>query len=171
MSVTTSINIRLAALRTIALDGGGSQAARHVAELLLSWPDGTDDSEANEVWSERRTVNAGANDDLQLDNLTQLDADGNTVRNVSLANAKLIWVRNRSTTGSLRVGGAGGASFAGSGYPLQDDSDTANVRPGGAWFWLDPVGVAVTNGATDILRLTGIVANQDYEILVIGEKT
>jgi hypothetical protein len=168
MGLKTTIDLSVQAAHGFTLDQGSSNLFHKVAEAL-SWPSGTAASQADEVWSDSRTVNSGANDDLEMDNLSQVDSSGAAVRSVSFAVVKLVFIRNVSTSGSLEVGAPGATAFAGTGYPFKDDSDIACVPFGGGWLWYDPTGVAVTNGATDVLRVSGVTANQTYQILVIGE--
>jgi hypothetical protein len=114
-------------------------------------------------------VNAAANDDLELDSLTQVDSAGATVRSVVFSVVKAIFIKNTSTADRIEVGGVGATAFAGAGYPFKDDSDIACIPAGGHWSWSSPDGVAVTNGATDILRIAGVTSNQTYTIWINGE--
>lgn len=79
----------------------------------------------------------------------------NLVHTVAESLAWLIYIRNVSTADRIEVGGVGATAFAGSGYPFKDD----------------PAGLAVTNGATDVLRVSGVTSNQTYQIIIIGEST
>ena len=168
MAVQTSISIDVQAARSVTLDQGTSKALHALAEAL-SWPSGTAASQADEVWSDKRVVAAAANDDLELDNLTQSDSSEGTVRSVSFAVVKLIFVRNVSTSGRIDIGAAGSNPWAGAGFPFVDGSDKAAVPFGGGWLWYDPVGVAVSDGSADVLRIAGVTAEQTYRILIIGE--
>lgn len=168
MAVITKIAIDIEAGRTVSLDQGSSRAMHALAESL-SWPSGTAASQADEVWSDQREVASGANDDLELDSLTQVDADGNTVRSVSLAVVKLVYIRNISTSGRVDVGAAASNPWAGAGLPFVDGSDKAAIPFGGGWLWYDPAGVAVSNGSADVLRVAGVTATQTYQIIIVGE--
>lgn len=168
MSLSTLIDLKVEAVRSVALDQGTSKQL-HQLLRTLRWPSGTGDSEADEVWSDSRAVNAAANDDLELDNLSQLDAAGGTERSVSFGNLKVVAIRNTSAADYLTVGGASTASWAGAGFMLTDDSDLIAVPAGGLLLWTDPVGKAVTNTSADTLRVSGVTSNQTYEILLVGE--
>jgi len=168
VAVQTSISIDVQAARSVTLDQGTSKALHALTEAL-SWPSGTAASQADEVWSDKRVVAAAANDDLELDNLTQSDSSEGTVRSVSFAVVKLIFVRNVSTSGRIDIGAAGSNPWAGAGFPFVDGSDKAAVPFGGGWLWYDPVGVAVSDGSADVLRIAGVTAEQTYRILIIGE--
>jgi len=168
VAVQTSISIDVQAARSVTLDQGTSKALHALAEAL-SWPSGTAASQADEVWSDKRVVAAAANDDLELDDLTQSDSSAGTVRSVSFAVVKLVFVRNVSTSGRIDIGAAGSNPWAGAGLPLVDGSDKTAVPFGGGWLWYDPVGVAVSNGSADVLRIAGVTAEQTYRILIIGE--
>jgi hypothetical protein len=170
-ALTTDIQISGSARLSFALDKGSAKEVHDIV-TSLQWPSGTSDSQADMVWSDSRTVNAAANDDLELDNLTQVDDAGATVRSVSFAVVKGIIIRNTSSADRIDIGGVGATAFAGSGdYPLQADDDVAQCSAGGTYVWIVPGGGAVTNGATDILRISGITSNQTYDIWIIGEST
>ncbi len=173
MAVSTKIALKVEAAQSFTLDQGTTKAL-HLTEEALSWPSGTGSGLADEVWSDSRTVNSGADDNLELDNLSQLDSGGNTLRTVQFDKVKLVFIRNTSATDSITIGGgstgAGAAdAFAGTGYPFVADNDTADVSAGGGWVWFDVDGVQVTNGATDILNVHGNTSNQTYEIVIVGE--
>lgn len=174
MALTTTIELAIRAARSQALDRG-SVRDDHVVELpRLVWPSGTSESQADTVWSDRRTVNAAAHDNLDLTSLAQLDSAGATVRTVAFAVVKLILILNRSTSGYLAVGGGTDGAAAADAWaltlaPFAADAAIAHVPFGGGWMWFDPTGVAVTNSSADILHLGGISANQTYDIIIIGE--
>ena len=168
MSVSTTIDLRVEAARSVALDQGSSKQL-HQLLRTLRWPSGTGTSEANEVWSDSRSVSAAGNDDLELDSLAQLTAAGATERTVAFTVIKVIAIRNTSAADYLTVGGAGASSWAGAGFMLTDDSDLIAVPAGGLLLWTDPAGKAVTNGTADTLRVSGVTSTQTYEIIMIGE--
>jgi hypothetical protein len=168
VSVSTTIDLRVEAARSVSLDQGTSKQL-HQLIRKLQWPSGTGTSEANEVWSDSRSVNAAADDDLELDSLSQLTAAGATERSVAFTVVKVVAIRNTSAADYITVGGAGAASWAGAGYMLTDDSDLIAVPAGGLLLWVDPVGKAVTNSHTDTLRISGVTSTQTYEIVLVGE--
>ena len=151
----------------------GAGSIRHAIEQSANLPSGTADGQVNEIWSDTRTLAVGS-ENLELDNLTQLDSAGATMRTVAFAVVKGIVVRNTSASGRIALGGgttgAGAAdAFAGAGYPFAADASEVDIPFGGCWSWYDPVGVAVTNAATDILHVEAFTATQTYEIVIIGE--
>lgn len=175
MALSTNIDLTVRAIRSTVLDSGTLKDG-HLLEVALQWASGTGASEADAVWSDRRSVTAAAHDNLDLTALAQLDTSGNTVRTVALAVVKLIMVRNRSTSGYLVIGGgtdgaAAADAWALTGAPFAADAALAHLQAGGVWLWLDPAGVAVTNSSADVLHLGAISANQSYDILIIGEST
>lgn len=159
----------LSVSENITLDQG-SILRRHLVELKASYNEGTGSGEVDEVWSDERTVNAGADDDLELDNLTQVDADDATVRTVAFAKVKGIFIRKITATDYLKVGAAGATAFAGADdYPFADDTDIAQVvGENGLFLWLNPEGATVGNGTADVLRISGVTTNQTYQIVIIG---
>jgi len=170
MAATLKTDIKISAFGALAfaMDTGGAKES-HDFEYEVQWPSGTAASQANQVWSDTRTVNAAANDDLELDSLTQTDDAGATVRSVSFSVVKGLFIKNTSDADRIDVGGVGATAFAGDGYPFKDDSDIICIPAGGHFSWSDPDGVAVTNGATDILRVAGVTSNQTYTIWINGE--
>lgn len=172
MALKTKIELLVEGLRTTTLERGVQRTLHSIASAL-AWPSGTTSSTADEVWSDTRTVAAGVDDNLQLDSLAQLDDADNTLRTVTFTKIKLLAIRNTSAADYLAVGGgstgAGAAdAFAGANYPLAADNDLIHVGAGGLFLWMDPDGVDVTNGATDILNLRGITSSQTYELVLIG---
>lgn len=172
MPLNTQVKLTLTATRTLTLDQG-SVTEPHRVDYDVTWPDGTAVSQADEVWSDRRTLAIGG-ESLELDALPQTTSAGGAMRTVAFGVVKGIIIRNTSTSGRLVIGGgstgAGAAdAFAGTGYPFATDAAEAEIPFGGAWAWFDPTGVAVTNGATDILRVEAVGAQQTYEIEIVGE--
>lgn len=175
MTLLTDISIGVNAVRSDTLDLG-TNTARHALELALRWASGTGSSEADAVWSDTRTVNAAAHDNLDLTSLTQVDSSGTTVRTVAFAVIKAILIVNTSTSGYLAVGGGTDGAAAADAWalataPFSTDASIGHIPFGGAWFWCDPTGVAVTNTSADVFRIGGVSANQTYKIVIIGEST
>jgi len=171
-TVSTQLRTTTTALRASPLDVG-SVSSRHVVETDLSWPDGSGTSQADEVWSDSRSLPAG-NETHDLNSLTQLDADGNTVRAaISFDNVKRLVIKNTLTAGAagiLTVGGGGVAPFEGSGTPFEAAGSTTDVVAGGEMVWTSPVGGVCTALVKDLL-ITAAGATVTYDILVIGDAT
>lgn len=176
MALDTKIAYKVSATKSDTLDRG-SQKALHEIDVTLGWPSGTAASQADEIWSDTRTVNAAAFDNLDLTNLTQLDSSGGTLRSsISFAVVKLVLIRNVSTSGHVLVGGGtdnGSAAdaWALAGGMFQTDASLCAIPFGGALLWYEPAGVAVTNSSADVLCVGGVTANQTYQIIILGEST
>jgi hypothetical protein len=172
-SVVTKILARIQATRTVGM-GVGTQKYPATVEEALDWPDGTSASTADEMWTDDAgSVGAGANDDLDLTALAQLDDDGDaTGRTVNFAKIKLLFIRNTSSAGNLAVGAAAANPWidsVGTEGWLDAASDILNIPNGGFEMIGFPAGVVVTNGASDILRIAGVGSTQTYEIIIIGD--
>ena len=71
MALNTTLHVDVAAAYSRPSDQG---ALRHDHKIAvdLTWPTGTAVSQADEVWSDRRSLAVGG-ESLELDNLSQLD--------------------------------------------------------------------------------------------------
>jgi hypothetical protein len=170
---TAELIARLVASETWTLDQGNLGGNSHKVDATVSVAAGTAASEIDLVWSDSRSLAVGT-EQLELDNLTQLDSAGATLNARTFSVVKAILIRNTTASGLLTIGGGtGGAgaadAFAGAGYPMVADSDKIDIPFGGFFFWYDPAGAAVTNGATDVLEVEATTATQTYEIAIIGE--
>lgn len=119
---------------------------------------------ADKIWYDRRTVNDGANDDLDLaGGIT--DAFGNAL---TLVKVKAICVTNRNTTAAENLVIGGGSN------PLVNwvsaGGNAVVVRPGGVFLLWNPslAGYGVTATTGDILRLSGSGGNITYDIAIVG---
>lgn len=176
MALQTKIALSVEGVRSAALDAGSLKEV-HAVDFAATWPSGTSTSQADEVWSDTRTVNAAAHDNLDLTSLTQLDSSGGTVRaGISFAVIKAVHVVNTSSSGYLVIGGgtdgaAAADAWALAGGMLSSDASIVHVPAGGTFTWSDPAGVAVTNSSADILHFGGVTANQTYKVVIVGEST
>lgn len=119
--------------------------------------------QANQVWSDTRTLSSGANETLDL-NGSLTNAIGESVTFTKL---KAIFIRNKGTT-ALTVGNAttnGFISWVGGA------THTLEVKPGGLFLLTAPdaTGLAVAAGTADQLKITNAAgASCDYDIVLIG---
>jgi hypothetical protein len=179
MTVVTDITSTVKALRAYSLPGG--EAVREFPEVshVLSLPDGTATSTADDVYVFTETITATAHTNLDLFALSQEDSAGTTLRAIIMANVKAILIKNTNTAGGagyIQIGGgtdgAGAAdAWAGVTTPFETDASTSIVPPGGHWQWYSPTGGTVTNSTANILHLGALSANQTYEIIIIGDHT
>jgi len=133
---------------------------------------GTGTRQVDEAWSDtERSVAAAANDDIDLQSLTLLDDDGNTLRSgISFSKLKGLYIKNTSaldSTGHLVVGGAASNAWEGGGALLEGAGDTIRIAPGRTLLIEDDEGMAV--GATSkVLRVAGVTATQTFDIWAVG---
>lgn len=122
-----------------------------IAETL-TLANGTAAGQADAYWKDVRTVAASTTDTVDLTALP-LDVYGGT-DTISLANVRLIYVKNRSTTVAL--------SYA-------VGSEAVALRPGGIFFWSAPSNAAAAAYSATEIRVTNAGASAaDYEILIAG---
>jgi hypothetical protein len=136
-------------------------------EYDKSLADGVADDQADKVWHDSRTLNAAANDDLDLTALVHT-IFGSTVT-ISFAKIKAILIVNTSTTAGddLTVGGAASQEWtawvAAAGDKVRVPADSCLLISNRKTGW------TVTNGASDTLRITSAGANPiTYKIAVLG---
>lgn len=164
MPLTTKITIDLSATLTRALDlltGSAPLAAQWVHSLA----NGTGTTQADLVFSDKRTIAAGANDDLDLSGSLS-DAFG---QSIALVKVKLLIVANPSTNnGNVTIGNASSNQFVG---PFGAAAHTWKIGPGGLLVMSEPSagGWTVTAGTGDILRVNnGGSASADVSVIIIG---
>ena len=126
---------------------------------------GVETDQADALWHDRRTLLAGASDDLDL-------ASGLTNslgESLSFAKLKGLFLRNLTLTPDEIIDLGGGSnpfeSWLGAG------GDAIHVGPGGVLLVWNPAtaGYPVAAGTADILRVTNAGASPlDYEVILIG---
>ncbi|HEX6579215.1 MAG TPA: hypothetical protein VF082_12695 [Jiangellaceae bacterium] len=126
---------------------------------------GTGANQGDMMWSDRRTVNASSNEDLDLaGSLT-----GPLGTTLTFARVKALLVTAASAnTNNVRV-----TRPASNGVPLfLAASDGIDVRPGGMFMWVAPdaTGVAVTAGTGDLINVANSSSGTSvtYDIVIIG---
>lgn len=179
MSLSTSLRLIVGA----TLQGSGDLSTPE-DKLNYTFSDSLADGalidQADEIWHDQRTVDAGVDDDLDLAGVLT-NALGDTV---TFAKIKAIILENTSVTAgdNLRIGGgeadagtnafdtwldeAGGAADGGINQVI--------VGPGGCFCLFNPslAGYGVTAGTADILRIANTTAsNITYNIILIGVST
>jgi hypothetical protein len=138
-------------------------------EYDASLADGTAADQADLIWHDQRTLNAGASEDLDLTALITV-IFGGTV-SISFAKVKAILIVNTSTTAGheLLVGGAGaGQAFA---TPFNNNAGAkVGVGPDSPLLLVNKKdGWAVTAGTGDILRIQNSgAAAVTYRIVIVG---
>ncbi|MFI6443822.1 hypothetical protein [Kitasatospora sp. NPDC050543] len=135
--------------------------------VALGLAGGTGLGQADRLWTATRTLNASANEDLDLNGTALTDGLGVAV---ALARVKgLIVAAAASNTNNVIVGGAASNGFV---SWVSSATDKVTVRPGGvlALFCTDATGYAVTGATADLLRIanSGAGTSVTYDIVVIG---
>lgn len=165
MSLTTKINLSVSALLSSALDLVTSQAPLKF-EQAFTLTDGTGANQANNVFSDTRTLAASGSESLDLAGVLT-NAFGATL---TFTKIKAIFIAADSTnTNDVVVGGAATNAFA---SMFGAATDKIKVKPGGAFAIVAPDvnGFAVTAGTADLLQIanSGGTTGVTYDIIIIG---
>ena len=167
MSTTlkASIGVDLAAKLSEALDLQTRSAPGGLkANYAFDQGTGSTVGNADLLWSDRRSINASSNEDLDFaGSLT--GAFGATL---TFARIKAVMVKAASTnTNNVVI-----TRPASNGVPLfAAASDAISVLPGGLFLWVAPgAGVTVTASTGDLINVSNSGAGSavSYEIVVIG---
>ena len=134
--------------------------------VSYTFTDGAGADQADEHWSDERTLAASASEDLDLAGVLT-DAFGAVI---TFARIKFLYVEaDAANTNDVVVGGAPANAWLG---PFADVTDKFKVRPGGAHFDLDRTagGFVVTAGTGDLLRVanSGAGTSVKYRMVLIG---
>jgi len=169
--VKSELLIVSSSVRGAALPGGGAADANHVRKYSDSWASGSGTSQTDLAWSASRSLPVGTStDDLQ--SLTQLDADGNTLSaGLNFANIKSVLIKNTlapGATGTLRVGNAAANPWDGTGCLFRTATGDSDIEPGGSLLWTNPTGGAVAAGAKDFMY-EAIGGTVTYEVQLKGD--
>jgi hypothetical protein len=158
MTLQTQIKVDLIATLRSQLDLVESQAP-HAIRRNLNLVDGDGLNEADRIYSDRRTLNGSAAEELDLGALTDPLGDA-----VVLGHIKGLFVA--PSGGAVAVGGhASGPAMFG------DASDEVLVRDGGFLLLAAPdaTGYAVTADTGDLLQVSNQgAATITYDIVIVG---
>jgi hypothetical protein len=164
MSLQSTISVSIKALETAALDLSSPQNAIDFS-VVTSLGNGSGSGQAAKVFSDKRTLAASANEDLDLAG-SLMSAFGAAI---TFASIKAILVRAKATNNNnVVIGPAASNGFLG---PFADASDRISVRPGGVAIITAPAtGWPVTPGTGDLLNIANSAAGSaiDYDIILIG---
>lgn len=163
MSLATTLIAGIRAQLAGASDHGAPQSDERL-DYSKSLANGTGASQADKVFSDRRTLAASANETLDLTNLQ--DPLGAAL---TFAKVKAIMIVAALTNANDVVIGAAAANpFLG---PLGGTGPIATLKPGGIYFVANPVnGWAVTDSSNDNLKIANSAGGSgvDYDIVIIG---
>jgi hypothetical protein len=165
MSQSASISLEVAVSQSAAGDVNTAKNTITV-DSLLQLLDGTGADQANQAWSDTRTLAASTSEDLDMAGVLT-DAFGSTI---TFTKIKAILVMADADNGdNIEVGGAASNAFASF---LGDATDVVIVPPGGLFLLTAPdaTGFAVTAGTGDLLKINNADsgAAADYTIVLIG---
>lgn len=164
MALDSRLTVRAQCTHTDALDLGTASLP-----LDLHWSDrwrtGTGADQADLLFTDRRTIAASSNEDLDLAGALS-DAFGSTL---TFARIKgLIVAAAAGNTNNVVV-----SRPSSNGVPIfSAASDAISVRPGGvlAWFAPDATAVAVTAGTGDLINIANSSSGSTvtYDVVIIG---
>lgn len=151
--------------RNIDADSSRTVVDSNSLSFVKTFSDGNGLDQSNLIWDDRRTVNAAANDDLDLAGGVT-NSFGTTV---TFAKIRGLFIHNLNTTAGhlLHVGGQGTEAIN---TILGGDTEIIKIGPDGVLVLINPsaAGYAVTAATADILRLTGVSGNIVYDIAIWG---
>lgn len=163
MTLAATVSLRVQATQTSTLDlASVSNTVNQLFEQAFT--DGTGANQANEVWSDTRSISSASNETLDLA-ASLTNAFGTTI---TFTKVRAIIIRSRSTNTTVLSVGAASAPLVG---PLADASDLLTIRPGGIFVITAPdaTGIAVTATSADGLKLANASgAAATYDIIIIG---
>ena len=165
MSQSAKINLSLAVSQSQA--GDINTAVNEIAlSKLTQLLDGTGADQANQAFSDERTLAPSTNEDLDLSGVLT-DAFGASIAFTSIK--AMVVIADETNGDNIEIGGAttnGFISWAGA-------ADDKVVIPAGGMFVItapDAAGFAVTAGTADLLRIANADAGgaATYQIVLIG---
>lgn len=159
--------LKASAVGTFAGANDLGDAVQTFAELFeLAITDGTGANQANNVFSDERTIGASSSENLDLAG-SLVNALGATLTFTAIK--AILIVADAGNTNNVVVGGAASNAF-----PLfGDPTDTIAVKPGGVFMIVDPsaAGYTVTAGTGDLLKIANSSSGSavTYRVIIIGE--
>jgi len=137
-------------------------------EYTYKIADGNGANQADEVFSDTRTLSASANEDIDLNGVL-INAFGQTV-NFTTIKAFIVHAAKENTNNISVVAKAPNGWVS----PFIAASDGVTLRPDGTLVIINPdgTGMAVTPGTADLLTITNLAGGTsvDYDIILIGVK-
>lgn len=159
---TVQVNIKGELGESVGL---ASSSAPALLQRTLILTNGTAASQADLVWSDRRTIAASTTEDLDLAGGGLTDAFGNAL---TFARVKVLAVyASGDNTNDVVLGGdTNSLPF------LSVKTTTTTIAPGGMAIFVDPsaAGYAVTAGTGDIVQAAngGAGSTVEYDVLIVG---
>lgn len=127
-----------------------------------SFANGTGANQAQHVWHDKRTLNAGASDNLDLTSLA------NAFGNLTLSKVKAIFVNILTTTSNYRLNIGGASTNAWSAF-VADATDKVVVGAGSPFLWVSLVDGGTVDSTHKVLKIENPSAGAvQYEIWILG---
>jgi hypothetical protein len=165
MSLQARITLAVAATLAAAGDLATAQVPLDFTKQTRL-TDGTGAGQANNMWSDTRTIAASSNETLDLSGSLQ-NLLGHTLAFTKVK--AIVVVAHADNTNDVLVGGAASNGFI---SPFGDATDIVKVKPGGMFAITAPDvnGFAVTAATADQLKIanSGAGTGVTYDILIIG---
>lgn len=165
MTLQTDVLLKIGATLQSALDLVTVQAPLSYS-ASLSLATGTGAGQADQIWSDTRTISASSSENLDLA-ASLVDPFGTTLTFVKIKG--LIIRASTGNTNDVVVGGAASNGFI---NWVADATDKINIRPGGLFVLIDPTGsgYAVTASTGDILKVANSSSGSSvtYDVIIIG---
>lgn len=137
----------------------------------IDFTTGVGANQINSWWSDTRTLANNTSESLDLNAASGGLTDAFGV-GLQLARVKLLYIKNKSTTQTLSVGGAASNGFI---NWVGDATDIVKIPPGGFLLLVAPdaTGFAVTAATGDLLKIANgnAGAAADYDIIIAGGLT
>jgi hypothetical protein len=165
MALTTTLTLGLSAVQTSVKDLTTVRAPVDYAKRLIM-ASGTATGQADQIWSDTRTIAASTSEVLDLAG-SLVDALGTTL---TFARIKgLIVCAAAGNTNDVVIGGAASNTFVG---PFGAATNTLKVKPGGilALFAPAAIGYPVTPATGDQFQVANSAAGTSitYDVVIIG---
>lgn len=161
----TTLLLRLLSTQTRSIDLQTGRAPLSFQQGY-SLANGTGANQADLLWTDRRTINASSNDDLDLAG-TFTDVFGQAV--VFVRVKAILIVADSGNTNNVVIGNAAATQFLG---PFGAAAHTLAVKPGDSFFAsaLGAIGWPVAAGSADLLRIanSGAGTAVNYNIGILG---
>ena len=164
-SLTSKVVIKITGTFTRSLDQQTVSAPVSYTKTF-SWTDGNGADQAQQVFTDDRTLAASATEDLDL----AASLSNGFGQTITFTKIRAIYIEAASgNTNNVNVGGAAANQFS---TCFSDTSDVAVVRPGSAILLVarDATGFTVTAGTGDLLKVanSGAGTSVTYTIILIG---
>lgn len=167
MPLTATIKASIAAALTGSNDMTPVPTHDFVEAFNLLMENGTGANQANNVFSDERTLAASASEDLDLAGVLA-NALGATLTFTAIK--AILVIASSANVNNVVVGNTPLNAFTG---PFTASAGAVSIPPGGFFFALNPgaAGWPVTAGTGDLLRVLNSAAGSSvtYRIVIIGE--